>query len=49
MIEYKAKEEYSIDIKNYSLVARSFENKKLLVKEFIDLLTSKSIIRKVNI
>ena len=43
------KEEYSIDIKNYSLVVRSFEDKKSLVEEFIDFLTLKSIIEKVNI
>ena len=49
MIKYKIKEEYLIDIKNYFLVVKSFEDKKSLIEKFIDFLILKSIIKKVNI
>ena len=49
MIEYKTKKEYLIDIKNYSPIVKSFEDKKSLIKKFIDFLILKSIIKKVNI
>ena len=41
-MKYKAKKAYLINIKNYFLIAKSFQEKKSMFFEFINKLNSKS-------
>ena len=43
------KEEYSIDIENYSLITKALEESTLLLKEFIDLLILRFAIKKISL
>ena len=49
IIKYEAKEEYSIDVENYSLITKVNSIKNLIIANFINLLNSKSIIKKIEV
>ena len=49
IIKYEAKEEYSINVENYSLIAKIDSIKNLIIANFINLLNFKSIIEKIEI
>ena len=49
IIKYEAKEEYSIDVENYSLITKVNSIKNLIIANFINLLNLKSIIEKIEI
>ena len=49
IIKYEAKEEYSINVENYSLTAKIDLIKNFIIANFINLLNSKSIIEKIKI
>ena len=48
-MKYEAKEEYSINVENYSLIAKVDSIKNLIIANFINLLNSKSIIEKIEV
>ena len=49
IIKYEAKEKYFIDVENYSLTAKVNSIKNLIIANFINLLNSKSIIKKIEV
>ena len=49
IIKYEAKEEYSINVENYSLTTKIDSIKNLIIIDFINLLNLKSIIEKVEV
>ena len=49
IIKYEAKEEYSINIENYSLIAKIDLIKNFIIANFINLLNLKSIIEKIEV
>ena len=49
IIKYEVKEEYSINVKNYFLIAKVDSIKNLIIANFINLLNLKSIIEKIEI
>ena len=49
IIKYEAKEEYSINVENYSLTTKVDLIKNLIIANFINLLNLKSIIEKIEI
>ena len=49
IIEYKAKEEYFINIENYFLIIKINSIKNFIIANFINLLNLKSIIKKIKI
>ena len=49
IIEYKAKEEYSINIENYFLIAKVDLIKNLIIANFINLLNLRFIIEKIKV
>ena len=49
IIKYEAKEEYSINVENYSLITKVDSIKNFIIANFINLLNLKSIIEKIEI
>ena len=49
IIKYEAKEEYSINIENYFLIAKVDSIRDLIIADFINLLNLKTIIEKIEI
>ena len=49
IIKYEAKEEYSVNVENYSLTAKVDSIKNLIITDFINLLNLKSVIEKVEV
>ena len=49
IIKYEAKKAYFVNLKNYFLIAKSFREKKSMLFKFINLLNSKSILKKIKI
>ena len=49
IIKYKAKEEYFINVENYSLIAKVDSIKNLIIANFINLLNLTSIIKKIEV
>ena len=49
IIKYEAKEEYSINVENYSLATKINSIKNLIIANFINLLNLKSIIKKIEV
>ena len=49
IIKYEAKKAYLMNLKNHSLIAKSFRKKKSMLFKFINLLNSKSTLRKIRI
>ena len=49
IIKYEAKEEYSINVKNYSLIIRIDLIKDFIIANFINLLNLKFIIEKIEV
>ena len=49
IIKYKAKEEYSINVKNYFLTTKVYLIKNFIIANFINLLNLKSIIKKIKV
>ena len=48
-MKYKAKKTYFINLKNYFLIAKSFQKKISMLFEFINLLNLKSTLKKIRI
>ena len=49
IIKYEAKEEYPINVENYSLTAKVDPIKNLIIANFINLLNSKFVIEKIKV
>ena len=49
IMKYEAKEEYSINVENYSLTAKANSIKNPIIADFINLLNSKSVIEKIEV
>ena len=49
IIKYEAKKAYFVNLKNHFLIAKSSRKKKSMLFEFINLLNSKSTLRKIRI
>ena len=49
IIKYEAKEEYSINVENYSLATKANSIKNLIIANFINLLNLKFIIEKIKV
>ena len=49
IIKYEAKEEYSINVENYSLITKVDSIKNFIIANFINLLNLKSIIEKIEV
>ena len=48
-MKYEAKEVYFVNLKNHFLIAKSSREKKSMLFKFINLLNSKSILRKIGV
>ena len=48
-MKYEIEKVYFINLKNHFLIVKSFSNKKLIFIKFINLLNSKSILKKIII
>ena len=49
IIKYKVKEEYFINVKNYSLIIKVDSIKNFIIANFINLLNLKSVIEKIEV
>ena len=49
IVKYEAEEKYSINVENYSLTAKANSIKNLIIADFINLLNSKSVIKKIKV
>ena len=49
IIKYEAKEEYFVNVENYSLIAKVDSIKNFIIANFINLLNLKSIIEKIEV
>ena len=49
IMKYEIEKVYFVNLKNYSLIAKSFQKKESMFFEFINLLNSKSVLKKTKI
>ena len=49
IMKYEAKKAYFVNLKNHFLIAKSFQEKKSMLFKFINLLNSKSTLKKIKI
>ena len=49
IMKYEIEKTYFINLKNHSLIVKSFQNEKFIFIKFINLLNSKSILKKTKI
>ena len=48
-MKYKAKKAYFVNLENHFLIAKSFQERKSMLFEFINLLNSKLILKKIRV
>ena len=48
-MKYEVKKAYFVNLKNHFLIAKSFQKRKSMLFEFINLLNSKSTLKKIRI
>ena len=48
-MKYEAKKVYFVNLKNYFLIAKSSQEKKSMFSKFINLLNSKSVLKKLRV
>ena len=49
IMKYEAKKAYLVNLKNHFLIAKSFQKRESMLFKFINLLNSKSILKKIRI